>query len=56
MGVSHVWVIDPMHRVGYDCSTAAWLPVEEFRIAGTAVFLPLADLWSELEQVSRKRD
>src|SRR5271165_1385389 len=49
MGIQNVWVIDPANRVGYDCSTTAWLPVEEFRVAGTPVSLCLADLWSELE-------
>ncbi len=49
MGIPNVWVIDPANRVGYDCSTTAWLPVEEFRVAGTPVFMRLADLWSELE-------
>ena len=49
MGIANVWVIDPATRVGYDCSTSAWLPVEEFRIAGTPISLRLSDLWSELE-------
>ena len=49
MGIQNVWVIDPSTRVGYDCSTAAWLPVEEFRVAGTPVFLRLGDLWTELD-------
>jgi len=44
-----VWVIDPANRVGYDCSTAAWLPNEEFRIAGSPIFLRLDDLWNELQ-------
>ena len=49
MGIPNVWVIDPANRVGYDCSTAAWLPNEEFRIAGSPIFLRLNDLWSELQ-------
>ena len=49
MGIANVWVIDPANQVGYDCSTAAWLPVEEFRIAGSPIFLRLNDLWSELQ-------
>ncbi len=49
MGIPNVWVIDPANRIGYDCSTAAWLPVEEFRVAGTAISARLSDLWSELE-------
>ncbi len=49
MGIQNVWVIDPANRVGYDCSTTAWLPVEEFRVAETPIFLRLSDLWSELQ-------
>ena len=49
MGIPNVWVIDPANRMGYDCSTAAWLPNEEFRVAGSPIFLRLSDLWSELE-------
>jgi Uma2 family endonuclease len=49
MGIPNVCVIDPANRVGYDCSTAAWLPVEEFRVAGSSIFLQLNDLWSELQ-------
>ena len=49
MGIHNVWVIDPATRVGYDCSTTAWLPVEEFHISGTPIFLPLSDFWRELE-------
>ena len=49
MGIPNVWVVDPANRVGYDCSTAAWLPSEEFRVADSPIFLRLADLWSELD-------
>jgi Uma2 family endonuclease len=54
MGVSNVWVIDPIHRLGYDCSTPAWLPVEEFRVAGTPITLRLNELWAALDKVNRK--
>jgi Uma2 family endonuclease len=49
MGIQNIWVVDPANRVGYECSTAAWLPVEEFQVTGTAISLRLADLWNELE-------
>jgi len=49
MGIQNVWVIDLVSAFGYDCSTAAWLPVEEFRVAGTPIFLRLSDLWNELQ-------
>lgn len=53
MGVKNVWVVDPINKVGYDCSTAAWLPVEEFRIPDSPIFFRLSDLWSELEANQR---
>lgn len=40
MGVPNIWVIDPINQIGYDRSRPVWLPVEEFRITGTAIFLP----------------
>lgn len=49
MGVRHVWVIDPANRTGYDCSTAAWLPVDEFRVPESPIFLQLPDVWRELD-------
>jgi Uma2 family endonuclease len=49
MGIQNVWVIDTSARVGYNCSTTAWMPVEEFRVAETQITLRLSDLWSELE-------
>jgi Uma2 family endonuclease len=49
MGIQNVWVIDPATRVGYDCSTTAWLPSEEFHVSGTSIFFPLSDLWKEMD-------
>jgi Uma2 family endonuclease len=49
MGVRHVWVIDPANKIGYDCGTTAWLPVEEFHIPENPIFLRLIDVWDELE-------
>jgi Uma2 family endonuclease len=49
MGIRHIWVIDLANKMGYDCSTTAWLPVDEFRVRESPIFLRLADLWNELE-------
>lgn len=48
MGVRRVWVIDLGNRTGYDCGTAAWLPVEELRIPESLLFLRLVGLWNGL--------
>jgi Uma2 family endonuclease len=49
MGVANIWVVDAANQVAYDCSTLAWVPVEELRIAGTPIFFQLKDLWNELK-------
>ena len=49
MGVRHVWVVDPANRIGYDCSTNAWLPVDEFRVPETKIHVRLSEMWQELE-------
>jgi len=49
MGVRHIWVIDPAHRIAYDCSTEAWSPVAELTVTGMQNSLPLSDLWNELQ-------
>ena len=49
MSIANVWLIDPGNQIGYDCSTAPWLPVEEFRIAHAPIFFHLGDLRNELQ-------
>jgi Uma2 family endonuclease len=51
MGVQNIWVIDPMRRQAYDCSTIGWQPVDEFTIAGSPVRIPMAKLWEKLAQI-----
>ena len=51
-GIPSVWVIDPANRVGYDCSTAAWLPVEEFRIIGSPYSCALTIFGSSYRRVA----
>lgn len=55
MGVQHVWVVDPMRSKAYDCSAADWRPVDEFKIAGTAVAIPLVKLWDKLAEIHSSR-
>jgi Uma2 family endonuclease len=50
-GVPHVWVVDPQHRGGVDCSSEAWHPVDAFVIASPALTFPLDSLWKKLESL-----
>lgn len=49
MGIRCVWVVDPANRIGYDCSTNAWLPVDEFRVQNNGISLQLQQMWHHLE-------
>jgi Uma2 family endonuclease len=49
MGIQNIWLIDPATQVAYDCSTAAWLPIDEFKIEGTPISLRLTEMWNELK-------
>jgi Uma2 family endonuclease len=48
-GVPHIWVVDPKTRAGWDCSTGNWLRQESFEVAGSPVYLSLAELFRELD-------
>jgi len=48
-GVSHIWVIDPEKRAGWDLSSGEWIPAERFGLEGTPVYLDIAELLAGLE-------
>jgi len=48
MGVRNVWVVDPMHRRGYDCSTGSWIETMSFAIEGTPVAVELSTIFAGL--------
>ena len=51
MGVVNIWVIDPMRHKAFDCSQGGWLPVKQFAIVNPPIEIPLAPLWTKLEQL-----
>lgn len=51
MRIPCVWVVDPENRIGYDCSTNAWLPVGEFRVQNSGICLELHHMWQHLEGI-----
>ena len=44
MGVSNLWVIDPMTLEGFDCTSGSWNPTDIFTVPGTEITLPLKQL------------
>lgn len=52
MGVEHIWVIDPLARVGYYASSRGFVQPEDgvLRIEGTTISVTLAEVFAELDE------
>ena len=48
-GVPHIWIVDPIGRVGWNCSNANWTKASRFAIEGTPIHLDLEELFRELD-------
>jgi len=49
-GVKNIWVIDPVLRAGWDCSTGSWIRQERFSVKDTEIYLDMAELFLEIDQ------
>ncbi len=49
-GVSNIWIIDPRLREGWNCSSGDWVRTERFEVAGTPIYMSLAELFRELDE------
>jgi len=47
--VPHIWVVDPIKRLGWDCSDGNWTRKERFEVVGSPITLDLLDLFRELD-------
>jgi Uma2 family endonuclease len=45
----NIWVVDPIKRLGWDCSDGNWTRKERFEVAGSPIYLDLRDLFKELD-------
>ena len=48
MGVETVWIIDPKTRSGRMCSGAEWLESSRLEVKGTALYVELPDIFSQI--------
>ena len=51
MGVETVWIVDPKTRTGRMCSGAQWVEAERLEVKGTAVYINLREIFSQLASV-----
>jgi Uma2 family endonuclease len=47
--VVNIWVVDPIKRLGWDCSDGNWTRKDRFEVAGAPIYLDLNDLFKELD-------
>jgi Uma2 family endonuclease len=47
--VPHIWVVDPLERMGWDCSDGNWLRASRFAVEGSPIHLDLEQLFRELD-------
>jgi Uma2 family endonuclease len=47
--VANIWTVDPIKRLGWDCSDGNWARKDRFEVAGTQIYLGLNDLFKELD-------
>jgi Uma2 family endonuclease len=47
--VANIWIVDPIKRIGWDCSDGNWTRKECFEVAGSPIYLDLPNLFTELD-------
>ena len=47
--VPHIWVVDPLQRIGWNCSSGNWLRTSRFAVEGSPIHLDLEQLFRELD-------
>jgi Uma2 family endonuclease len=49
MGITHIRVVDPRTRCGYDCSSGSWIETPTFKIENSPISVDLSVIFAELE-------
>jgi Uma2 family endonuclease len=49
-GIGYFWIVDPVKRLGWNCSDGNWLRQSRFEISGSPIHLDLEDLFRELDE------
>jgi Uma2 family endonuclease len=52
-GISHIWVIDPVRRIGWDCSSGNWIQTEMFEVPGSPIHLAVGAVLAEVDAAGR---
>jgi Uma2 family endonuclease len=47
--VPNIWIVDPVKRLGWDCSDGNWTRKNRFEVADSPIYLELQELFKELD-------
>lgn len=47
--VPNIWAVDPVQRIGWDCSDGNWSRKHRFAVAGLPIYLDLEELFRDLD-------
>lgn len=47
--IPHIWIIDPVRRVGWDCSSGNWIQTESFEVPGSPIHLAMSVVLAEMD-------
>jgi len=50
MGVKSIWVVDPVTRKGFDCSTGDWIETTHFAVSGSAIHVDLGAIFADVDE------
>ena len=50
MGVKSIWVVDPVTRKGFDCSSGDWIETTHFAVPGSAIHIDLAVIFADIDE------
>ncbi|HUB53014.1 MAG TPA: Uma2 family endonuclease [Terracidiphilus sp.] len=48
-GVLNVWIVDPVKRLGWNCSDGNWIRTDHFNVSDSQIFLDLSELFKTLD-------
>ena len=51
--IPNIWIIDPVKRIGWDCSDGNWTRRDDLSIAGTSIYLDLTAMFAEMDESER---
>jgi len=52
-GTPHIWIVDPVRRIGWNCSSGNWIQTGRFEVAGSPIYLDTQKIFLDMDNASR---